>query len=221
MNKTRRFDEIGATQVIHRREPGAIESAFIASLSLGVSVMLLWLVAFLLQWLELGTWRLAIAAAVLVAALPFLFLAWGKSALLRSTLEADIYRVSRWQIDLDGDGRTGEAEITGDDTPAIGQPPEHEVIRVVPVHQVNAPAETTIRLPDDRELGAAKVRDFAVGVGTIGLSLSAWKERGWTRLEWETARDLLALHNLATERAEGQAGTLLATPGQCMRAFGL
>jgi hypothetical protein len=107
-----------------------------------------------------------------------------------------------------------------DNTP-ITQLPEREVLRVVPVHNANAALDPVIRLPDGRELDARKVRDFAIGAKAIGLGLVAWKGRGWTRTEWETVRDLLGMHNLATPRADGQAGKLTATPGQCMRAFGL
>jgi hypothetical protein len=142
--------------------------------------------------------------------------AWGKLAYVRGKLEGDLYRVTGWKVDLDG--RTGEAEVA--EQQPVTQLPEREVIRVVPVHS-GAALEPAIRLPDGREIDARKVRDFVVGADVIGLGLTAWKERGWTRPEWETARDLLALHNLATPRRDGQAGEMTATPGQCMRAFGL
>lgn len=217
MGETRRYEQ--ATQVIHRHEPGAIGSTLMVSLSLLLVVLLLWAVALLLGWASAGTLRQALAVAVFAAALPFTLLAWGKTRFLRGKLEEDLYRVTRWKIDLDQDGNVGEAEAADDDTMQL---PEREVIRLVKVN-TSQPSrdETVLRLPDERELEAGKVRDFVVGASTIGLGLIAWRERGWTRPEWETARDLLAMHDLATPRVEGKAGELIATPGKCMRAFGL
>jgi hypothetical protein len=218
MGETRRYEQ--ATQVIHRREPGAIGSSVAVSLSLSVVLLLLWSAALLLGWASAGTWRTALAVAIFVAALPFVMLAWGKTRFLRGKLEEDLYRVTRWKVDLDQDGNIGDAEASDDD--AIASLPEREIIRLV---RVNAPQpsrdETVLRLPDERELEASKVRDFVIGAGTIGMGLVAWRGRGWTRPEWETARDLLAMHDLATPRMDGQAGKLLAGPGQCLRAFGL
>jgi hypothetical protein len=217
MGETRRYEQ--ATQVIHRRESGAIESTLTVSLSILVVVLLLWLAVVLLQWVNVTTWSIALAVAIFAAALPFVVLAWGKTKFLRGKLEEDLYRVTRWKFDLDQDGNIGESEATDDDTTT--QLPEREVIRLVKVNNASEKYEPTIRLPDGRELETHQVRDFVIGAGVIGLGLVAWKDRGWTRPEWETARDMLAIHGLATPRVEGQTGELIATPGRCMRAFGL
>jgi hypothetical protein len=226
MSETRRFDESVATQVVHRNEPGPITSALTASVSL-VAV----LVAVGLAWKIDGILKgnlpsadfvsLWVRVCIIAAALPFLVLAWGKLAYVRGKLESDLYRVTGWRVDLDGDGKTGPDGLAQDAPGLVTELPEREVIRVVPVRADNAQLEPLIRLPDKRALDAGKVRDFVIGAGVIGCGLTAWKARGWTRPEWETVRDLLALHNLADPRQDGKAGELKATPGQCMRAFGL
>jgi len=220
----KRFERIGATQVIHRSEPGAIASAVSASASLVFiigAVGLAWQADNILKGnLPSGDFVTAwVRVGIAAAALPFVGVAWGKLAYVRGKLEGDLYRVTGWRVDLDGDGRTGEDEVI--EQSPVAQLPEREVIRVVPVHNANAKAEPAIRLPDGRELEAHQVRDFVIGANTIGMGVTAWKARGWSRPEWETARDLLSLHNLASPRRDGQSGELVATPGQCMRAFGL
>lgn len=206
------------------RRPGAIEAAAVSGLSVAVVVMLGWAALVLLRLVALDSWRYAAALAILTGAAPFALLSWGRARFLLGTLESDLYRVTGWRLDLDADGLTGQDEIDDTDSPPPALPtptaPEREVIRVVPVH-TSAQPDAVLRLPDGREIGAARMRDFVIGAGTIGLALTAWKGRGWTRPEWETARDLLALHGLASGRAEGKAGAILASPGQCMRAFGI
>jgi hypothetical protein len=210
------------TQVMGR-EQGALASAAISALclfGLAVAVGLAWLTDDILRGNTIQADRVSlwIRMTIFVSALPFAWLALGKLRYMAGRIELDLYRVTGWRVDLDGDGETGESE--SQQQQPVTQLPEREVLRVVPVHSGASP-DPAIRLPDGREIDARKVRDFVIGAGTIGMGLTAWKTRGWTRQEWETARDLLALHNLATARADGQAGRLIASPGQCMRAFGL
>jgi hypothetical protein len=202
-----------------RQAGGAVQTSATVSLALAVAVaggVFLWALDDLGGKLAGAAGLWAIRGVIGAAVLPWALLGLWRLRVLLGWLELELYESTGWRVDLDGDGQTGEDERVQ----VITALPEREVIRVVPVH-TNAPQEPTLRLPDGRELDAAKVRDFVIGADTIGLALSAWKGRGWTRQEWEAARDLLALHGLASERAEGQAGKLEASPGQCMRAFGL
>jgi hypothetical protein len=101
------------------------------------------------------------------------------------------------------------------------QPVEQQVIRPIPVNG-NFRPDPVLRLSDGHELGAARMRDFIVtGFATNDIGSPAWRGRGWTPREWETARDLLSMHGLATPREKGKIGKFLATQGRCLQKFGL
>jgi len=208
----RSFDEVGATQVIHRNEPGAIASAVSASASLVFiigAVGVAWQADNILKGIPpsgdfVTAW---VRAGIGAAALPFVGVAWGKLAYVRGKLEGDLYRATGWKFDLDGDGRTGEAEIA-EQRPDLraGLPNPAQVVRLI---KVNTQREPVLELHDERGLPEGRIREFITRGRVIGLGVVAWRREGWTQEEWETARDMLAEFGVATPRLDGQRGNWL------------
>jgi len=208
-----------------------LEGVFVIGLCGFLLTLFVWagLFAFgVVSWLS---WTAAFGIGALAFGAPFGLLAFGKTRVVLSALEGELYRSTGLAIDLDGDRRTGQAELLDDDSlnhkeianamRTLREAPR-EIIRVIPVRTGNHSDDLPVlQLPDGRELDAAKLRDFVVEAQVVGIGLKSWRAKGWTRKEWEIARDLLSLHGLASKRAEGVTGVLTASPGQCLRAFGL
>jgi hypothetical protein len=192
---------------------GAIQTAITTSIALPVVVggaMLLYALDDITAKMTPGYATLMARAMVGAAIVPWAIIALGRLKVLLGQVEREIYQATGWKADLDMDGET------------IKELPERQVIRTIPVRANNMPDDIPIiRLPDGRDIAGDKLRDFITYAGIVGLGVDAWKGRGWTRQEWETARDALSIYNLATARQNGVVGKMLASPGQCMRAFGL
>jgi hypothetical protein len=191
---------------------GAIATAITTSVALPIvagGLMLLYAIDDLGAKMTPGYMIMVARVMVCAVIAPWALIAFGRLKVLLGQIELEVYQSTGWRAELDGVGET------------ITQLPERQVIRAIPVRANNMPDVPIIRLPDGRDLPGDKLKDFVTSAGVIGLGVDAWKERGWTRQEWETARDLLAVHNLATPRQNGVVGKMLVSPGQSMRAFGL
>jgi hypothetical protein len=112
--------------------------------------------------------------------------------------------------------------------PEPQKPTETETIRLLPVtgHGVKALAVTDqashmIGLGDGRKIEGARLRDMVISGQIVGLALDAWHAKGWTRDEWEVARDILAQAMVATPRIKGQAGQMLKERGAALRLLGV
>lgn len=97
---------------------------------------------------------------------------------------------------------------------------ERDRLRVVPLRS-NAKLLPIIQLPDGREIDGALMLEFLKGVRGSNLSSPYWKGRGWSQDNWEIARDVLAMHGLATPRENGRTGKMLASTEQCIQVIGL
>jgi len=206
----KRYDE--SAQIITAREQGVVSSAAVASFALagcvvaaGVALQADAAIAGRAPSVE---WTANFLRVVIASvALPFAFVAWGKLAYVRGKLEGDLYRVTGWKIDLDGDGRTGEAEVIEQSLVArAGLPTPRDVVRLV---KVNTQPSPIMQLHDERGLPEDKVREFVTRGRIIGLGVVAWRREGWTQEEWEIGRDMLAEFGVATPRLDGQRGNWL------------
>jgi hypothetical protein len=209
-----------SAQIVTAREQGAVSSAAVASLTLAGCVVAIG-VALQIDAVIAGRapsseWVANFVRVVIVSfALPFAFVAWGKLAYVRGKLEGDLYRATGWKVDLDGDGRTGGAEIAETSASSVesqtpvaraGLPEPAQVVRLV---KVNTSREPMLELHDERGLAENRIREFITRGRLIGLGVVAWRREGWTQEDWEIARDMLAEFGVATPRLDGQRGNWL------------
>ena len=204
------------------REQGAVSSAAVAAFAMAGCVVAVGVAlqadAALAGRAPSAEWIANFVRVVIASiALPFAFVAWGKLAYVRGRLEGDLYRVTGWKVDLDGDGRTGEAEIAEQPVRA-GLPAPAQVVRLV---KVNVQPEQILELHDERGLPEAKVRAFVTRGRIIGLGVVAWRREGWTQEEWEIGRDMLAEFGVATPRLDGQRGNWLMGAQEALDALQL
>jgi len=211
------------TQII-TREQGAMSSAAVAAFALAGCVVAVGVAiqadAAIAGRAPSAEWTANFVRVVIASvAIPFAFVAWGKLAYVRGRLEGDLYRVTGWKIDLDGDGRTGEAEIAEQQPIArAGLPTPAQVVRLVKVNIQPAPI---MQLHDERGLPEDKVRAFVTRGRIIGLGVVAWRREGWTQEEWEIGRDMLSEFGVATPRLDGQRGNWLMGVQEALDALGV
>ena len=194
------------------REQGAVSSAAVAAFAMAGCVMAVGVAlqadAALAGRAPSAEWTANFVRVFIASvALPFALVAWGKLAYVRGKLEGDIYRATGWKIDLDGDGRTGEAEIAEQQpVTRAGLPTPRDVVRLI---KVNAQPAPIMQLHDERGLPEDKVREFVTRGRIIGLGVVAWRREGWTQEEWEIGRDMLSEFGVATPRLDGKRGNWL------------
>ncbi len=207
-----------------------LEGVFVVGLCAFLLVGFTWaaLVAFgVVAWV---TWAGALGIGSLVFGLPFGILAFGKARVVAGLLEGELYRSTGLALDLDGDKRTGSAELLDDDRhdeiaealKTIIPPAPQQHIRPIPVYNAKSDELPVIETADGKgSIEGAKLRDFIIGCKADGLGFREWKAKGWTRPEWQIARDLLAQQGLASARVQGESGVLIAPVSKCLRDFGL
>jgi len=206
-------------------QPGAFASAVGAS---GVALFVVFLVGVAAQtdnliagYLPSPTWvAWWIRIGVGLAAIPILFYGWGIWCYMRGRLEADLYRVTGWRVDLDGDGETGESE--SQQTPHAGHSQQQPSIRLVHEYQDKPVADPPLELPDGRQMLQSEVVYFIRRSKVIGLGIVKWKqEAGWAQPKWELARDFLAEFKIAEPRRDGIAGHFLMSQEDALEKLGI
>lgn len=89
--------------------------------------------------------------------------------------------------------------------PVIVQQP----IKPVPYQSNGTLVYDVLATESGAEIGKAKVLAMLAVQPEVGFSLNTWKERGWTRSEWEAAMELLQEMDFITTPTRGQLTELL------------
>jgi len=209
----------------NKNTTGALSATFTVAVALTVVVLVCALFVFIGgSPLDVVLWG---RVSVVVFVLPFVVLSVFKSRVLLGTLERELYAVTSWRVDLDRDGRTGDAELA-DATPVYSPPVVHETVRLVRVNEHGvASAATpppvissvvggkTVTLPEDT------MRQFIKRAGIVGLSWPAWRSEDWTREQWDNAITLLVHFGCLSPKTKGKTSQWVGSPADALVALGL